>query len=53
MKTYKFIYEDQKGNELKSELLQFRNIKEAKKVSYIVYANSLLNDLHKIRVKLQ
>lgn len=51
MKTFKLIYEDRSGNELKTIIEIFNNKKEALKYAKIIKANSQLNDLKKIIVK--
>lgn len=53
MKTYTLIFEDKKGNELKSDEITALNIKEARKTRDNVLANSMINDLFKIKVKLK
>jgi hypothetical protein len=50
-KQYVFIYEDRQGNELTRETINFDSIQEARKYSKDICFNSMLNDLHKIRVK--
>lgn len=52
MKCYKLYFEDKEGNELMQKTIECRNIKEAKKTADLYFANSMLNDLHKIRTKL-
>ena len=53
MKTYILIFEDKQGNELKRDETTALNIKEAKKTRDKVLANSMINDLFKIKVKLK
>jgi hypothetical protein len=50
-KQYVFIYEDKQGNELTRETIEADNIQEARKYAKNICFNSMLNDLHKIRVK--
>ena len=50
MIIYLFIYEDQLKNDLKKETRSYSNLKTAKDVAREIKANSMLNDLHKIRV---
>jgi hypothetical protein len=53
MKTYILIFEDKQGNELKRDETTAFNIKEARKTRDKVLANSMINDLFKIKVKLK
>jgi hypothetical protein len=53
MKTYELIYEDRFKNEIKTDEITVINIREARKIRDKVFANSLQNDLNKIRVKLK
>lgn len=53
MKTYIFIYEDCKGNELERKEMTAMNIKEAKIHAKKVLANSMMGDLYKIKVQLK
>jgi hypothetical protein len=53
MKTYILIFEDKQGNELKRDETTALNIKEARKTRDKVLANSMINDLFKIKVKLK
>lgn len=53
MKTYILIFEDKQGNELKRNETTALNIKEARKTRDKVLANSMINDLFKIKVKLK
>lgn len=50
-KQYTFIYEDKEGNELKREVVEAINKKDAIRISKIVLANTRMNDLKKIIVK--
>jgi hypothetical protein len=50
MNDYLFIYEDQLKNDLKKETRSYRNLKTAKYMAKEIQSNSMLNDLHKIRV---
>jgi len=49
-KKYMFIYYDKQKNELHKETYEFDNIKEARQIAKDIYFNSMLNDLHKIKV---
>lgn len=51
-KQYIFIYEDRNGNELQRKQYSFISIAEARKHAKNLLANSMMNDLHKIVVKL-
>lgn len=51
MKNYDLIFEDKKGNELTRKSITAINIKEARVTRDKELANSLINDLHKIKVK--
>jgi hypothetical protein len=51
MKTYILIFEDKQGNELKRDETTSFNIKEARKTRDKALANSMINDLFKIKVK--
>jgi hypothetical protein len=53
MKTYIFIYEDKQGNELKRSETTASNIKEARKTRDNILANSMINDLFKIKVRVK
>jgi len=53
MKTYILIFEDKKGNELKRTETTAFNIKEARIYRDKVLANSMINDLYKIRVRVK
>jgi len=51
MATFKFIYEDKQGNELKSHVdNSYNSLKEAEEAAKEALANTRINDLHKIRV---
>ena len=52
MKTYRFFYEDKDGNEIKKELVEADNLKDAKRMAKIALVRSKLNDLQRIRVKI-
>ena len=49
-KYYVLSYEDKQGNELQRITIEALNKKDAKRIAKIAYANSMLNDLHKIIV---
>ncbi len=51
MKTYKLIFLTKQGAELQTKEVTAKNKKEAIKIAKEVFANSMLNDLHKIEVK--
>lgn len=51
MRNYIFIFQDNQQNELKRTEATARNLKEAKELAREMFANSLLNDLHKIKVR--
>jgi len=53
MKNYSLIYEDKKGNELKRSETTALNIKEARKYRDAILANSMINDLYKIKVRVK
>jgi len=53
MKTYILEYQDKQGNELKRDELDALNIKEARKVRDLRLANSMINDLYKIKVRVK
>ena len=53
MKTYILIFEDKQGNELKRDETTALNIKEARKTRDKVLANSMINDIFKIKIKLK
>jgi len=53
MKTYKFIYLDKNGNELQTETRTDTSIQSARKLANLLLANSMINDLRKIKVMLQ
>lgn len=50
MKNYTLIFEDKKGNELTTNVIEAKNKKEAKIIANKLIANSILNDLHKIKI---
>ena len=52
MKKYSFIFKDKKNNTLLIMNSEFSNIKEARKYAKRKLAESNMNDLHKIVVKL-
>ena len=51
MKAYKLIFLTKEGAELQTKEVTAKNKKEAIKIAKQVFANSMLNDLHKIEVK--
>jgi hypothetical protein len=51
MKTYTFFYEDRKGNDLGIKELPAFNIKEARKIRDRLFAECMLNDCSKIKVR--
>jgi hypothetical protein len=51
MKNYILIFEDRQGNELKREEITAFNITEARQQRDKAVANSMINDLYKIKVK--
>ena len=51
MKTYILIYLDKGGNELDRREFKGNNIAEARKFKDRLFAESMINDLHKIIVK--
>ena len=53
MKTYLLIFEDKQGNELKRDETTALNIKESRKTRDKVLANSMINDLFKIKVRIK
>jgi hypothetical protein len=53
MKTYILNFEDKQGNELKRQEIEEISIKEARKTRDKIFANSMINDLHKITVRLK
>lgn len=53
MKTYILIYEDKDRNELDRKEITAFNIKEARAHRNKILANSMMNDLLKIKVKLK
>ena len=52
MKTFKFTFEDKKGNELTSKIIECQSKKEAIKIANNMQANSMMNDLFIIKTKL-
>jgi len=50
IKRYIFSYLDKQSNVLKTEDRFFSNIKEARERAKKIQSNSMLNDLHKIKV---
>lgn len=52
MKAYKLISLTKQGDKLESAEITAKNLKEAKEIAKKVLANSMLNDLHKIEVKI-
>jgi hypothetical protein len=48
MKNYKLEYQDKQGNELQSVIISCLNIKEARKQRDRAFANTKINDVHKI-----
>ena len=50
-RKYKFDYHDKQGNILKTEYREYMNIAEAKIFAKIILANSMINDLYKIKVQ--
>jgi hypothetical protein len=50
IKRYIFSYLDKQSNVLKTEDRFFSNIKEAREHAKQLQSNSMLNDLHKIKV---
>lgn len=51
MKTYTLIFKDKSGSELDRKDTTANNIKEARAYAAKVFANSMINDLHKITVR--
>ena len=51
MRNYIFIFQDNQQNELKRKEVQAKNMKQAKELAKQVLANSMLNDLYKIKVR--
>jgi hypothetical protein len=51
MKTYKFIYEDRKGNELQTKEVTAYNLADVKHQRAIALATTKLNDLYNIKIK--
>lgn len=52
MKTYTFSYQDKNNNILKEEKVEASNRKHVFEIRNRVLANSMMNDLKKIRVYL-
>jgi hypothetical protein len=50
IKRYIFSFQDKQSNVLKTEDRFFSNIKEAREHAKQLQSNSMLNDLHKIKV---
>lgn len=50
MKEFMFIYEDEHGGELKSDIVVCNSFIAALKIREAVFANSLINDLYYIRI---
>jgi hypothetical protein len=50
IKRYIFSFQDKQSNVLKTEDRFFLNMKEAKEHAKQLQSNSMLNDLHKIKV---
>ena len=53
MKTFVFIFEDNKGNELQRKERICQNKKEAFKLANRILAESMINDLYMIKVKVK
>ena len=51
MKHFKFTFEDKKGNELTHTFIWCVNKQEAIKTAKKLQAESMLNDLHKVKPK--
>lgn len=52
MRTFRFTFEDKKGNELDVKFIECLNKKEAIEIARNLQANSMLNDLHTIKTRL-
>lgn len=52
MKTYRLEYQDKEGNELKVKFVEATNIKYLRKDVNFELANSMNNDLKKIKISL-
>jgi hypothetical protein len=52
MKTFRFTFEDKKGNELDVKFIECLSKKEAIEIARNLQANSMLNDLHTIKTRL-
>lgn len=50
MKNYTLVYLDKQGNELQRKEITAENIKAANVQKKAAFANSKLNDLHKIMI---
>ena len=50
-KNYEFIYLDKLDNELQREVRECRDKKEAFKIAKLIFWQSNMNDLFKIKVK--
>jgi hypothetical protein len=51
IKQYKLVYLDKQNNVLHESIDKFDNIQEARSISYNLGANSMINDLHKIKIQ--
>lgn len=51
LKNYSFSFEDKERNELEKRYYLFYNIKEARVFASKLLGNSMIYDLHKIRVR--
>lgn len=51
MESFTFIYEDKDGNELCSVAIAAKDMKDAERQRDIAFANSKVNDLHKIVIR--
>jgi len=51
LKNYLLVFEDKEGNELQRTTCGLNNIKEARDYAKKIHALSMINDLHKIRVR--
>lgn len=50
IKTFELIYLDKNNNELLTESIEADNLQEAKQYAKDILSNSMINDLHKIKV---
>ena len=50
-RSYSFSFEDRAGNELESKIKTARDIKEARHMAALEFAETRMNDLYKIRVR--